>query len=112
MYFTKSAFHICSYNTTTTITRWDDVNRYGYSQIGLFLPYVLANTFTLICTILGVILCSKLEVPYPGKKVQDIIAEVELLKSRTIAKPSNGPLSGGSLAERVKDLPTQYRGDD
>jgi hypothetical protein len=38
-----------------TILVTEDVNRYGYSATGLIIPYVLANSFTLVVVILGLI---------------------------------------------------------
>ena len=35
------------------MTKVDDVNRYGYLHLGLFLPYCLASFFTLLAVIWG-----------------------------------------------------------
>jgi hypothetical protein len=65
-----------SHNVTTNVTRWDDVNRYGYLPLGLFLPYILAHIFTLITAILGVISYCRNGV-LPDKKFQDIVSAAE-----------------------------------
>ena len=58
-------------NATRNVTKWEDVNRYGYSPLGLFVPYSLANLFALIIIILGLV-SFQVDGVYPNKKFQDI----------------------------------------
>lgn len=62
---------LLSFNTTTTVTKWNDVNRYGYLPYSLFIPYALANFFSLIIVILGLLSFCRHGV-FPDKKFQDI----------------------------------------
>jgi hypothetical protein len=50
----------------------NDVNRYSYKPYALFIPYLLANTFTLACLVVGMASYLRDGV-LPGRKVQDII---------------------------------------
>jgi hypothetical protein len=52
------------------------VNRYGYNPFGLFIPYGLANLFTFITVLLGLISYSRNGV-FPTKKLQDIVSAAE-----------------------------------
>jgi hypothetical protein len=61
----------CRRNTTGLVTKWDEVNRYGYSAIGLFVPYALANLFAGIVVLLGLVSYFRHGV-LPEKKFQDI----------------------------------------
>jgi hypothetical protein len=60
------------HNTTANVTHWKDVNRYGYSPIGLFIPYALACLFTSIIVIIGVF-TFKHDGVHPDRKVEDIL---------------------------------------
>ncbi|KAJ4352382.1 uncharacterized protein N0V89_007730 [Didymosphaeria variabile] len=52
------------------------VNRYAYKPDGLFVPYVLANVFSLVIVIIG--LWSYLrDGPMPDKKFQDLVSAAE-----------------------------------
>ncbi|KAH0563093.1 hypothetical protein GP486_002335 [Trichoglossum hirsutum] len=62
-----------SHNTTTKVTRWDPVNRYGYNPSGLFIPYGLACLFTFATVLLGAFSYSRNGV-LPDKKFQDIVS--------------------------------------
>ncbi|KAF1839004.1 hypothetical protein BDW02DRAFT_594079 [Decorospora gaudefroyi] len=57
-------------NTTVKLT--DNVNRYDYKPLGLFIPYALANMFAFVCIVLGVVSYIRDGV-MPGKKVQDFV---------------------------------------
>jgi hypothetical protein len=48
------------------------VNRYGYNARGLFIPYALANFFTLITVLLGVVSYCRNGV-LPDRKFKDIV---------------------------------------
>lgn len=50
----------------------NDINRYDYKPYALFIPYALANTFTLACLLVGMVSYTRDGV-LPGRKVQDII---------------------------------------
>ncbi|KAH6622199.1 hypothetical protein C7974DRAFT_377797 [Boeremia exigua] len=58
--------------TNTTVRLTDDVNRYSYKARGLFIPYALANFFTLLCVLIGAWSYVYDDV-LPDKKIQDII---------------------------------------
>ncbi|KAH0538880.1 hypothetical protein FGG08_004536 [Glutinoglossum americanum] len=75
---TVSLMHneLLNHNTTAKVTRWDSVNRYGYNPYGLFIPYALANLFTLITVLLGIVSYSHNGV-LPDKKFQDIVSAAE-----------------------------------
>ncbi|CAN8101641.1 unnamed protein product [Discula destructiva] len=73
MNMTVSLLHneLLTYNTTENVTKWDEVNRYGYLPSSLFIPYALTNFFTLITVILGLVSFWRHGV-LPDKKFQDI----------------------------------------
>ncbi|KAG9195944.1 hypothetical protein G6011_01065 [Alternaria panax] len=56
----------------TTVQLTTDVNRYDYKSYSLFLPYALANVFTLICVVLGLTSYVR-DGAMPGKKMQDLV---------------------------------------
>lgn len=58
--------------TNTTVRLTTDVNRYSYKPYGLFIPYALANIFTLLCVLLGAWSYVHDDV-LPDKKIQEII---------------------------------------
>jgi hypothetical protein len=41
-------------NTTARVTRYSNVNRYGYNVWGLFVPYAIATVFTALTVFMGV----------------------------------------------------------
>lgn len=49
----------------------NEVNRYGYLPYSLFIPYALANFFTLITVILGLVSFWRHGV-FPDRRFQDI----------------------------------------
>jgi len=51
---------------------WKDVNRYGYSPTGLFIPYALVCLFTSIIVIIGAF-TFKHDGVHPDKKFQNIL---------------------------------------
>jgi hypothetical protein len=53
-----------------------DVNRYGYSPLGLFIPYALACLLTFITVVTGAMTYIRHGV-MPGKKIQDILAAAD-----------------------------------
>jgi hypothetical protein len=53
-----------------------DVNRYGYSPLGLFIPYALACLFTFITVVIGATTYARHGV-MPGKELQDILAAAD-----------------------------------
>ncbi|OCK93566.1 uncharacterized protein K441DRAFT_564791 [Cenococcum geophilum 1.58] len=63
-------------HTNTTVLRTDDVNRYDYKPYGLFIPYALANLFTLISVIFGIYSYIHDDV-MPDKMFQDIVSAAE-----------------------------------
>ncbi|KFA60961.1 hypothetical protein S40285_02735 [Stachybotrys chlorohalonatus IBT 40285] len=69
---TVSLLHnkLLTHNTTRQVTRWNDVNRYGYNPMSLFIPYALANLVVLISAILGLV--SFRHGTHPDKTFQDI----------------------------------------
>lgn len=67
---------IYSHQTVTKVLITEDVNRYGYKPYGLFIPYALANVFTLITVIFGLWSYIHDDV-YPDKKFQDIVVAAE-----------------------------------
>ena len=62
-----------SRNVSREVTRWDDVNRYGYSKPGLFIPYVLACIFTTATVVIGLIVIWKDGI-MPDKNFQNILS--------------------------------------
>ncbi|KAI9766942.1 MAG: hypothetical protein M1840_006239 [Geoglossum simile] len=60
-------------NTTAKVLQWQSVNRYGYNPHGLFIPYALANFFTLITVLLGIFSYLRSGV-HPDKNIQDIVS--------------------------------------
>src|SRR5438034_7764047 len=63
---------LISHNITTKVTRWDSVNRYRYNPYGLFIPFALANVYTLATLLLGFLSAFRDGV-FPGKKFGDIV---------------------------------------
>lgn len=61
----------CRYNTTRNVTRWNDVNRYGYIATSLFIPYVLANLIAMTAVVLGMMSFLR-DGTFPDKTFQDI----------------------------------------
>jgi hypothetical protein len=61
------------HNTTVKVTRWDLINHYRYNACSLFIPYALANFFTLITVILSVVSYCRNGV-LPDRKFQDIVS--------------------------------------
>jgi hypothetical protein len=68
--------HLSSHTGNTTIRITNDVNRYSYHAIGLFVPYALANLFTLITVLVGSFSYLHDDV-MPDKKFQDIVSAAE-----------------------------------
>lgn len=71
---TVSLMHnsLLTHSIDTPVMLTTDVNRYSYKRYGLFLPYVLANTFAFVCVAIGTVSFARDGV-MPGRKVQDII---------------------------------------
>ncbi|KAJ4175882.1 hypothetical protein NW767_015638 [Fusarium falciforme] len=61
----------CSYNATRNVTRWNDVNRYGYIATSLFVPYALANLIAIMAVVLGMMSFLR-DGTFPDKTFQDI----------------------------------------
>ncbi|KPM44202.1 hypothetical protein AK830_g2378 [Neonectria ditissima] len=57
-------------NSTREVTRWNDVNRYGYLATSLFIPYALANLIAFAAVVLGIV--SFYYEAFPDKTFQDI----------------------------------------
>ncbi|KAH6686890.1 hypothetical protein F5X68DRAFT_134495 [Plectosphaerella plurivora] len=68
------------------VTTVDDVNRYGYIPLGLFLPYSLANFATLSAVIWGCYLLLR-HGPMPGKSFSDV--------AKATLDPEVGPVLRG-----------------
>ncbi|KAH6959760.1 hypothetical protein BKA56DRAFT_533090 [Ilyonectria sp. MPI-CAGE-AT-0026] len=70
---TVSLLHnkLLTYNTTRNVTRWNDVNRYGYIATSLFIPYVLANLIAITAVVLGMMSFLR-DGTFPDKPFQDI----------------------------------------
>ncbi|KAM7212180.1 hypothetical protein V8F06_012432 [Rhypophila decipiens] len=62
-------------NTTRDVTVWKTVNRYGYSKLGLIIPYVLTCVLSTCLVILGMVLMIHFG-PMPDREAQDIIAAI------------------------------------
>ncbi|KAK4110187.1 hypothetical protein N656DRAFT_782248 [Canariomyces notabilis] len=81
---TVSLMHNNIYTNATTrlVTVWEKVNRYGYNQTGLWIPYALSCAFTLITVIIGVLVHIKHVVigheVMPGTKFQDILSAADM----------------------------------
>ena len=63
-------------NVTTNVIRWDEVNRYGYQPLGLFIPYALGTSLSLLAVLLGLWSYWQDGV-LPDKKFQDIVSAAE-----------------------------------
>ncbi|KAF2002416.1 hypothetical protein P154DRAFT_488382 [Amniculicola lignicola CBS 123094] len=63
-------------NIKTNVKRIDDVNRYGYKSLGLFIPYGLAVLFTFVTVLIGIYSYIYDDV-LPDKKFQDIVSAAE-----------------------------------
>ena len=55
------------------VTKWDDINRYGYNPYGLFIPYTLSLVFTYLTVMVGLIAFYRTDGGYPDKKIQDFV---------------------------------------
>ncbi|KAH8652840.1 hypothetical protein BGZ61DRAFT_541812 [Ilyonectria robusta] len=62
---------LLTYNSTREVTRWNDVNRYGYLATSLFIPYALANLIAFAALVLGMVSFLRHET-FPTKTFQDI----------------------------------------
>ncbi|KAM7182905.1 hypothetical protein V8F33_013936 [Rhypophila sp. PSN 637] len=66
---------ILTRETTRDVTVRKNVNRYGYSKLGLIIPYVLACVLSTCIVILGMVLMIHFG-PMPDREAQDIIAAI------------------------------------
>ena len=62
-----------SSNVLGVVTKWDDINRYGYNPYGLFIPYILSLVFTYLTVMVGLISFHRTDGGYPDKKIQDFV---------------------------------------
>ena len=67
---------IFSYQRNVSILLTSPANRYSYHAPGLFVPYILANVFTLVTVIIGLYSYIYDDV-MPDKKFQDIVSAAE-----------------------------------
>ncbi|KAK3315414.1 hypothetical protein B0H66DRAFT_593988 [Apodospora peruviana] len=74
-------------NVNRVVTRYEDVNRYGYSKYGLFVPYALACLFTTVTAVVGLVTTYRMGGAMPDKKFQDILAAAD---DHTIAIAKSG----------------------
>ncbi|KAM7193032.1 hypothetical protein V8F20_008548 [Naviculisporaceae sp. PSN 640] len=81
---------ILTRNTTRDVTAWNNVNRYGYSTLGLIVPYGLACGLTTCFAILGLILLIHFG-PMPDRDVQDILAAMPLEVLNIAKEPEAHP---------------------
>jgi hypothetical protein len=66
-------------NTTVNVTRWKEVNYYGYDPIGLFLPYALGILFAFSVVVLGGVSYARHGI-FPGKTFQDIATAADCIR--------------------------------
>ncbi|KAI9767275.1 MAG: hypothetical protein M1839_004541 [Geoglossum umbratile] len=99
---TVSLLHneLLTHNTTTKVLQWQSVNRYGYNPRGLFIPYALANLFTLITVLLGIFSYFRSGV-HPDKKFQDIVSAAEDPRVIHVARNRRKSLTGELVAGKV-----------
>ncbi|KAI9779693.1 MAG: hypothetical protein M1839_007191 [Geoglossum umbratile] len=99
---TVSLLHneLLTHNTTSRVLQWRSVNRYGYNPRGLFIPYALANLFTLITVLLGIFSYFRSGV-HPDKKFQDIVSAAEDPRVIHVARNRRKSLTGELVAGKV-----------